>query len=148
LAIAVLFEDTSAILIAVTVTNVLREPDSAASRAFGWAVVTGNLWAATLAAPVLALVILRPEPLVLLPAACAAALWLADGVRRGGAVALRMQVALPAYILLLGLLGPKAGEGAATALADRLFTLTGAVVYALAVLTALPHKSATSRPAP
>ena len=60
----------------------------------------------------------------------------------GGAVVPRTQV------VLLGLLGPKAGENAAAALADRMFTLAGAVVYAVAVLAVLPRPPPAPRAAP
>lgn len=134
LGVAILLEDTSATLVAITVTNVLRDPDPAIGRGFGLALLKANLWAGLLAMPVLLIAALQPPLLALIPAASAGALWLAAGLGRGSLAGTRARIGLPAYLTLLGLLLPKAGEGAGLLLADRLTMMALAVAYAIAVL--------------
>lgn len=137
LGVAILLEDTSATLVAITVTNVLRDPDPAVGQGFGLALIKANLWAGLLAMPVLTVAVLQPPLLALIAAASAGALWLAAGLGHGSLASTRARIGLPAYLTLLGLLLPKAGEGAGLLLADRLTTMALAVAYAMSALVLL-----------
>jgi len=139
----VALNDTSAILIATTVTNVLRVPDVRAGWSFGRAAVFGNLAAVAFAVPILALHAWRPEQgLAVLAAALAGSLALAR--QRPGLAA----VALPVFVVSLGLYLPQSG-GTPAAIFDRLLSLALAVAWGVGVHAVLrPAATAGARLSP
>jgi hypothetical protein len=135
LGFCILLEDTSAIIITLTVTNMLVVPDGAAGATVGRLKLLSNFLAFAAALPVLILVGLRPEPGAALLLSFSVSLALAAGASRGGARGLVSAMAMPVLFVLLGLYLPKAveGEGLAAAAAGRAFDLCLAVGYGLAV---------------
>jgi len=127
LAACVALQDTSAVLIATTATNVLRVPDARAGLSFGRAAVLGNVAAVAFAVPALALHAWRPEQgFAVLAAALAGGLAIAR--QRPGLAA----VALPVFVVVLGLYLPQEA-GTPAAILDRLFSLALAVAWGVGV---------------
>lgn len=112
--------DTSAILIAMTATNLLAAPDGSVGMAVGRVKLLSNLLALAAALPVLILVELRPEPEAALLLALAVCLLAASGTSQGGAGAATAAMAMPVLLTLLGLHIPTTAEG--TGLAGALWT--------------------------
>lgn len=125
------------VLVAITLSNMLRLPEDAAARSFGRSLVLANLGAALLAVPVLLVAMLRPDDLALIPLALALGLWIAAGHGMPGWRGMLTQLGLPVFVLLLGQLLPQAGAGAADALLDRLVFLGISVAAGAAVLVLL-----------
>jgi hypothetical protein len=146
IAMCVVLNDTSAVLIATTATNVLRLADARAGLSFGRAAVFGNLAAVLFAAPVLALHAARPgQDLGLLAAA------LAGGLALSCQRPALMAVAMPVFVVVLGLYLPQAGDGASAAIVDRLFSLALAVAWGIGTHALLrapaPSDQAAAAPA-
>ena len=143
---AVVMQDTSAVLIAITAANILRAPPDEAEGQ-GRALLLANLGAAALLLPVLALTTMRPEAAVVMPLALAASLWIASGLGAGGLRGAFTQVGMSVFIILTGTLLPQAGEGSLAAVADRVGTLALTLAFALTVLALLHGRSGQRRPA-
>jgi len=132
LGFAMTMQDTSAILIGITAINVLRSPPAEAWGQ-GRALLLGNLGAAAVVLPVLALAALRPDPAAILAAGLAASLWLAAGLGMGGARGRLARNSTTVFVVLAGLLLPQAGSGSLAMLGDRLLTIVLTMAFALVV---------------
>jgi VanZ family protein len=137
LGFAARLEDNSAILVALTAVNILAASAEIAAQTQGRVLLLANLAAAAVALPLIAVATVQPNAVVLLLLAMAGGLWMARGVAGEGLPRIIARAGLPVFVVLLGLLLPKAGEAALTALADRLLTLGLVMFYALAVLALL-----------
>ena len=146
LVFCILLRDTSAILIAVTVTNVLRLPDRSAGMSFGWRAVHGNLFAVIAATPTLMLLTLHPDQAVTaLILALAGTLTVTSGIGRSKQGTTLAQTAMPVFVTLLGLYAPIAGEGILMKIADRLFALILAITFGVAVHSLLSRPLTTEK---
>jgi hypothetical protein len=148
LGVSVAAQEPSGVLVAITLSNLLRDPEDTVARRFGRELVFGNLGAAMLVLPLILMANWRPQYMFLLPLALAAGLWLASGQGRPGWRGVLAQAGLPVFVLLLSQLLPIANDGALAALGNRLFFLTIAVTYGLSVLVLLRPTSAWGVTAP
>ena len=128
LGFALFVEDNSAIFVALTAVSVLAAPAEAQAQGQARMLLFGNAAAAAVAAPILVVATIRGDPTVLLLLALAGGLWMASGIDGAGSRRIVARAGVPVFVLLLGLLLPKAGEAAFRLLVDRLLTLGLVVV--------------------
>ncbi|MCB8879454.1 DUF2955 domain-containing protein [Acidisoma cellulosilytica] len=148
LGFALLQEDNSAILVALTAVNILALPAWSAAQRQGHALLIGNAVAAAMIVPLIMVAALRPDLVLLVLLALAAALWMAKGLDGDGTRRVIAQAGLPVFVILLGVVLPKAGDTALPVLTDRLLTLGLVMLYAIAVLALLTPRPAEALPSP
>lgn len=139
LGVATLLEDTSAILVAATIANLLRDSDRERVRHAGAELIMANLRGALLVAPTLVAATITPQPLVLVPLALASSLWLTSRGLRGKMPVLQLQTALTVFLVLAASAVAKitAADGGWSVVFDRVLTLLATVIYCQLVLRLL-----------
>lgn len=132
----------SGVLVAITLSNMLRLPEDAAAHRFGRWLVFANLAALLLVLPVVAVAILRPENIAVIPLILAFGLWIAAGQGRMDWRGMLTLLGLPVFVLVLGQTLPDIDTNALADMADRMMYLGISVLYGGAVLILL-HRGGT-----